>query len=128
VRSDGEEANDGKDLRQQAGEIMAYMKANNYEVVEAGEAVTFRGVVKKSISQACFLIFCTVLAMASLALVLQIRLQDFSEYFNNKITLRTPNCLFIFRCDPYIHLSTPFISTSLQRYRSSESNPTSITS
>ena len=26
-----------KDLRQTAGEIMAYMKANNYDVVEAGE-------------------------------------------------------------------------------------------
>lgn len=76
--SDGESADGGKDLRQQAGEIMAYMKANNYEVVEAGEVITFRGLVKKSISQACFLIFCTVLGMASLALVLQIQLQDFT--------------------------------------------------
>ena len=77
--SDGEAAPDGKDLRQQAGEIMAYMKANNYEVLEAGETITFRGLVQRSVSQACFLMFCTGLGMASLALVLQIQFQDLSE-------------------------------------------------
>ena len=77
--SDGEAASDGKDLRQQAGEIMAYMKANNYEVLEAGETITFRGLVQKSLSQALFLTFCTFLGMASLALVLQIQFQDLSE-------------------------------------------------
>jgi len=77
--SDGEAASDGKDLRQQAGEIMAYMKANNYEVLEAGETITFRGLVQKSLSQALFLTFCTALGMASLALVLQIQFQDLSE-------------------------------------------------
>jgi len=95
--SDGEAANDGKDLRQQAGEIMAYMKANNYEVVEAGEVITFRGMVKKSISQACFLIFCTVLAMASLALVLQIQLQDFTIPF---IGIK-PNWFYLVALSPY---------------------------
>lgn len=74
--SDGEAVEGGKDLRQQAGEIMAYMKANNYEVVEAGEVITFRGLVQKSSSQAFFLVFCTLLGMASLALVLQIQFQD----------------------------------------------------
>eukprot|EP00558_Chaetoceros_sp_UNC1202_P008457 CAMPEP_0197238980 /NCGR_PEP_ID=MMETSP1429-20130617/5478_1 /TAXON_ID=49237 /ORGANISM="Chaetoceros sp., Strain UNC1202" /LENGTH=275 /DNA_ID=CAMNT_0042698281 /DNA_START=153 /DNA_END=980 /DNA_ORIENTATION=+ len=74
--SDGETADNGKDLRQQAGEIMAYMKANNYEVVEAGEVITFRGLVQRSKSQAFFLVFCTLLGMASLALVLQIQFQD----------------------------------------------------
>merc|ERR1712238_527510 len=76
--SDGENVEKGKDLRQQAGEIMAYMKANNYEVVEAGEVITFRGLVKKSLSQALFLTFCVIFGMGSLALVLQIGLQDFS--------------------------------------------------
>jgi hypothetical protein len=52
------------------------MKANNYEVVEAGETITFRGLVQRSVSQAFFLVFCTALGMASLALVLQIQFQD----------------------------------------------------
>jgi len=95
--SDGESTDGGKDLRQQAGEIMAYMKANNYEVVEAGEVITFRGLVKKSISQACFLIFCTVLGMASLALVLQIQLQDFTIPF---IGIQ-PNWFYLVLLSPY---------------------------
>lgn len=75
--SPGESAGEGgKTQRQQAGEIMAYMKANNYEVSEAGETITFRGLVARSKSQAFFLTFCTVLGMASLALVLQIQFQD----------------------------------------------------
>eukprot|EP00585_Thalassiosira_rotula_P003390 CAMPEP_0196142752 /NCGR_PEP_ID=MMETSP0910-20130528/12240_1 /TAXON_ID=49265 /ORGANISM="Thalassiosira rotula, Strain GSO102" /LENGTH=298 /DNA_ID=CAMNT_0041404113 /DNA_START=108 /DNA_END=1004 /DNA_ORIENTATION=- len=74
--SAGEAAEDGKELRQQAGEIMAYMKANNYEVAEAGETITFQGLVARSTSQAFFLTFCTALGMASLALVLQIQFQD----------------------------------------------------
>lgn len=95
--SEGEAATEGKDLRQQAGEIMAYMKANNYEVVEAGEVITFRGIVKQSISQACFLIFCTALAMASLALVLQIQLQDFTIPF----TGIQPNWFYLVALSPY---------------------------
>ncbi|KAL7483347.1 hypothetical protein ACHAW6_008995 [Cyclotella cf. meneghiniana] len=75
--SPGEKAAEGgKELRQQAGEIMAYMKANNYEVAEAGETITFRGLVARSTSQAFFLTFCTALGLASLALVLQIQFQD----------------------------------------------------
>lgn len=77
ISSPGENAPDGKDLRQQAGEIMAYMKANNYDVVEAGETITFRGLVQRSTSQAFFLVFCTALGLASLALVLQIQFQNF---------------------------------------------------
>lgn len=72
----GEAADGGKSLRQQAGEIMAYMKANNYEVVDAGETIKFRGVVQRSTSQAFFLVFCTALAFLSLGLVLQIQFQD----------------------------------------------------
>jgi len=52
------------------------MKANNYEVQEAGEVITFRGLVARSTSQAFFLTFCTALGLASLALVLQIQLQN----------------------------------------------------
>jgi len=55
------------------------MKANNYEVAEAGETITFRGLVARSTSQAFFLTFCTALGMASLALVLQIQFQDLGE-------------------------------------------------
>jgi len=70
--SPGENGNRGKNLRQQAGEIMAYMKANNYEVVSAGETITFRGIVQRSTSQLLFLVTCTAFGMASLALVLDI--------------------------------------------------------
>jgi hypothetical protein len=58
------------------------MKANNYEVAEAGETITFRGLVARSTSQAFFLTFCTALGMASLALVLQIQFQDLGEYLS----------------------------------------------
>jgi Cofactor assembly of complex C subunit B len=54
----------------------ADMKANNYEVKEAGETITFRGIIPRSLSQAFFLTFCTALGMLSLALVLQIQFQD----------------------------------------------------
>jgi len=74
--SAGENSEGGKGLREQAGEIMAYMKANNYEVTEAGETITFRGIVQRSLSQAFFLVFCTAISMATLALVLGIQFQD----------------------------------------------------
>jgi hypothetical protein len=73
----GEKASpEGITLRQQAGEIMAYMKANNYDVIEAGETIKFRGIVSRSVSQAFFLVFCTLLGLLSLALVLQIQFHD----------------------------------------------------
>ena len=64
--------------------FVADMKANNYEVVEAGETITFRGLVKRSLSQAFFLVFCTALGMASLALVLQIQFNDLSKSLSEK--------------------------------------------
>lgn len=68
-----------KDQRQQAGEIMAYMTANNYEVSEnRGEVIVFKGLVQKSTSQAFFLVFITAASMASLALVLSIGFIDFT--------------------------------------------------
>ena len=59
------------------------MKANNYEVAEAGETITFKGLVARSTSQAFFLVFCTAIGMASLALVLQIQFQDLGEYISH---------------------------------------------
>jgi len=52
------------------------MKTNNYEVVEAGETITFRGVIQRSLSQAFFLTFCTAISFLSLGLVLQIQFDD----------------------------------------------------
>mmetsp|Transcript_21848 Transcript_21848/g.61881 ORF Transcript_21848/g.61881 Transcript_21848/m.61881 type:complete len:268 (-) Transcript_21848:186-989(-) len=72
----GENAPSGKGLRDQAGEIMAYMTANNYEVADAGETITFKGVVQRSLSQALFLVFITGMSMATLALVLNIQFVD----------------------------------------------------
>ena len=95
--SDGEMATgEGKSQRQQAGEIMAYMKANNYEVSEAGETITFRGLVARSTSQAFFLTFCTALGMASLALVLQIQFQDLELP-----VIGTPNWFLLTLLSPY---------------------------
>jgi Cofactor assembly of complex C subunit B len=78
--SKGENAVEGMSLREQAGEIMAFMKANNYEVVDAGETITFRGIVQRSTSQAFFLVFCAAVGLASLALVLQIQFQNLGKW------------------------------------------------
>eukprot|EP00429_Kryptoperidinium_foliaceum_P054610 CAMPEP_0176083726 /NCGR_PEP_ID=MMETSP0120_2-20121206/41892_1 /TAXON_ID=160619 /ORGANISM="Kryptoperidinium foliaceum, Strain CCMP 1326" /LENGTH=222 /DNA_ID=CAMNT_0017417517 /DNA_START=14 /DNA_END=681 /DNA_ORIENTATION=- len=56
--------------------IMAYMKANNYEVADAGETITFKGIVQRSLSQALFLVFVTAMSMATLGLVLNIQFND----------------------------------------------------
>lgn len=64
-------------IRDQAIEVMAYMKGNNYMVQEmTNTTITFEGVVQRSLSQAFFLTFCTVLGLLSLALVLQIQFQS----------------------------------------------------
>mmetsp|Transcript_13589 Transcript_13589/g.28798 ORF Transcript_13589/g.28798 Transcript_13589/m.28798 type:complete len:287 (-) Transcript_13589:106-966(-) len=97
--SPGEASEGGKELRQQAGEIMAYMKANNYEVAEAGETITFRGLVARSTSQAFFLTFCTALGLASLALVMQIQFQDVELPI-----IGTPNWFYITLLSPYAGL------------------------
>lgn len=96
--SEGEKKG-GRSLRDEAGEIMAYMKANNYEVVDAGETITFRGVVQRSLSQALFLVFCTVLGMISLALVLQIQFQDLELPLIGK-----PNWYYLALLGPYAGL------------------------
>jgi hypothetical protein len=72
------------------------MKANNYEVVEAGETITFRGLVPRSTSQAFFLVFCTALAMLSLALVLQIQFNDLVLPVIGK-----PNWFYLALLSPY---------------------------
>lgn len=75
--TDGPDAVSPKPLKQVAGEVMAYFTANNYQVADnKGSSVTFKGVVGRSTSQAFFLVFCTFLGMASLALVLSIQFQD----------------------------------------------------
>lgn len=89
----------GKDQRSQAGEIMAYMKANNYEVQDAGETITFRGLVARSTSQLFFLTFCTALGLGSLALVLQIQLQDLVLPVIGK-----PNWFYLVLLSPYAGL------------------------
>jgi hypothetical protein len=95
--SPGESSPDGgKELKQQAGEIMAYMKAKNYEVSDAGEVITFRGIVARSASQAYFLTFCTALGLASLALVLQIQFNDLGECESIHIFVRSFLCLLLF--------------------------------
>jgi len=72
------------------------MKANNYEVAEAGETITFKGLVARSTSQAFFLVFCTAIGMASLALVLQIQFQDLGEYTEESVDLSVPLLLLLF--------------------------------
>jgi len=72
------------------------MKANNYEVVDAGETITFRGIVQRSLSQAFFLVFCTALGMLSLALVLQIQFQDLELPLFGQ-----PNWYFLALLSPY---------------------------
>ena len=67
--------------------VQKNMKANNYEVAEAGETITFRGLVARSTSQAFFLTFCTALGMASLALVLQIQFQDLGKCKRKEVLL-----------------------------------------
>jgi len=92
----GANVTDGLGLREQAGEIMAYMKANNYEVVEAGETIIFQGLIQRSVSQACFLVFCSFVGLASLALVLSIQ-------FNSLVlpVIGEPNWYFMCLLSPY---------------------------
>lgn len=93
--SKGEKADEGKSLREQAGEIMAYMKANNYEVVDAGETITFRGLVQRSTSQAFFLVFCAAVGLASLALVLQIQFQNLGKCSDDRSESRVTQVLML---------------------------------
>jgi hypothetical protein len=75
------------------------MKANNYEVVDAGETITFRGIVARSVSQAFFLTFCTGLGLLSLALVLQIQFNDLVLPF-----IGQPNWFLLALLSPYAGL------------------------
>jgi Cofactor assembly of complex C subunit B len=73
------------------------MKANNYEVMDAGETITFRGIVQRSVGQAVFLSFCTALGMLSLGLVLDIQFQDLQLPFG----LGKPNWFLLALLSPY---------------------------
>uniref|UniRef100_A0A7S3NJ09 Calcium uniporter protein n=1 Tax=Aureoumbra lagunensis TaxID=44058 RepID=A0A7S3NJ09_9STRA len=69
------------DMKSIATEVMGYMKANNYDVEEAGETITFKGLTESSKSQAFFLSFCTFIGLASLALVLQVQFPAIGSYW-----------------------------------------------
>jgi len=78
----GERAPEGaRAMREVAGDVMAYMQANNYEVADAGEEITFRGSIAASKSQAFFLTFVTLVSLLSLALVLQIQVPSVGNYW-----------------------------------------------
>lgn len=96
VNAEVPEGEKGQGLREQAGEIMAYMKANNYEVVDAGETIKFQGLVQRSVSQACFLVFCSFVGLASLALVLSIQFNTLELP-----VIGTPNWYFMCLLSPY---------------------------
>ena len=73
---------DAKPAKLVAGEIMAYFKANNYEIgTNEGEEIIFKGIIGRSKSQAFFLSFCTFIGLGSLALVLSIQFQDIGQKF-----------------------------------------------
>ncbi|CAM9892500.1 unnamed protein product [Discosporangium mesarthrocarpum] len=71
----------GKSLKQTAAEIVAYFQANNYKIMNAGEEITFEGVIEANKGQAFFLVFCTALSFATLALVLQIQFPAVGNYW-----------------------------------------------
>jgi hypothetical protein len=60
--------------------LLLDMTANNYQVGDAGETIIFSGIVKRSLSQALFLVFVTGISMATLALVLNIQFVDLGAY------------------------------------------------
>jgi hypothetical protein len=76
------------------------MKANNYNVIEAGETIRFQGVVQRSASQAFFLTFCTALGLLSLALVLKIQFNDLVLPFG----MGEPNWFWMALLSPYAGL------------------------
>ncbi|GJP32379.1 hypothetical protein CLOM_g16974 [Closterium sp. NIES-68] len=68
-----------KPLSVLAGEITAFLQRNNYKVIDMKDAVTFEGKLEPSRSQAAFLVFCTALSLASVALVLTITNPEIGE-------------------------------------------------
>lgn len=68
-----------KPLNQVAGEVTSYLTRNNYSITDRGDVVTFKGNITPSRSQASFLVFCTALSLASLALVLTITVPALGE-------------------------------------------------
>ncbi|CAM9849083.1 unnamed protein product [Ascophyllum nodosum] len=68
-------------VKQTAAKIIAYFQANNYRILNAGEEITFEGAVEANKGQAFFLVFCTALSFATLALVLQIQFPAIGNYW-----------------------------------------------
>eukprot|EP00897_Mesotaenium_endlicherianum_P006025 jgi/Mesen1/5450/ME000273S04691 len=75
----GPAAPNAKPLSQLAGEVTSFFTRNNYTISDRGEVVTFQGVLTPNRSQAAFLVFCTFLSLASVALVLTITVPDVGE-------------------------------------------------
>lgn len=76
---DGPAKPNSKPLNTVAGEITSFFTRNNYKVADRGEVVTFEGILTPSRSQASFLVFCSLLSLASIALVLTITVPDVGE-------------------------------------------------
>lgn len=69
----------GKTPSQVAGEITSILTRSNFAVADRGETVTFEGIMVPSRGQAAFLIFCTCISLASVALVLSITVPDVGD-------------------------------------------------
>ncbi|GBG79591.1 hypothetical protein CBR_g29738 [Chara braunii] len=68
----GPKVPNSKPLKQLAGEISSFFTRNNFRIKDSGEIVTFEGTMTPSRGQAAFLVFCTAVGLASVALVLTI--------------------------------------------------------
>lgn len=59
-----------------ARKVTAFFKENNYNIVDAGEVITFEGVIAASNGTAYYLVFCVFVCLLSLGLVLSIYFPD----------------------------------------------------
>ncbi|MCO5556005.1 hypothetical protein L7F22_009549 [Adiantum nelumboides] len=75
----GLSAEQGKAPKQLAGEITSFLTRKNFAVTDRGDTVTFEGTIAPSRAQAAFLIFCTCISLASIALVLTITVPDVGD-------------------------------------------------
>ncbi|KAI5066735.1 hypothetical protein GOP47_0017263, partial [Adiantum capillus-veneris] len=75
----GPSGGQGKAPNQLAGEITSFLTRKNFTVTDRGETVTFEGTIAPSRAQAAFLIFCTCISLASIALVLTITVPDVGD-------------------------------------------------
>ena len=62
----------GRPTRELAGDIVGFFQANNYQIKDASDVITFEGVQAPVAGRAAFLTSCVFVALGSLALVLSI--------------------------------------------------------